>query len=269
MSSIRNESTTHAMVSDRLDRLSLRALAHGELAAIHARGFFSAGPLEDIANRLDDVITYGVNPYSQQVGCLGISFHFSSGKPDLREIYHRDARAWEQTLREFSLPHQSPADSLEEAIRSVWPAGLLREDAVGRPMFAGITRLFHDGAGALPHRDSLARDTGADHPKAKNIRSQLAAYLYLSTSDEGGEVEVWTRRLSDEEFEQVRIPGTDDADRDKLGLPDLVIRPGSGDLLIYDAGLLHGASPARGGLRANVSMFLACRGDGVPMTCWS
>jgi hypothetical protein len=269
MSSIRYVSSKHDLVGDSLDNSNLQALANGELAAIHVRGFLPSGPLKDIANRLDGVITYGVNPYSQQVGCLGISFHYSAGKPELREIYHRDARVWEQTLRDLSSPHQSPADSLEEAIRAVWPAGLTREDAVGRPMFAGITRLFHDGAGALPHRDSLARDAGADHPKARNIRSQLAAYLYLSTSEEGGEVEVWTRRLSDDEFESVRIPGTDDADRDKLGLPDLIIRPASGDLLIYDAGLLHGAAPTRGGLRANVSMFLAYRGEDIPMTCWS
>jgi predicted 2-oxoglutarate/Fe(II)-dependent dioxygenase YbiX len=56
---------------------------------------------------------------------------------------------------------------------------------------------------------------------------------------------------------------------ERLGEPDLVVRPDPGDLLMFNSRKMHAVSPGTGHNRLAVSCFVGYRGDNLPLTFWS
>ncbi len=251
--------------AERFDAAVLRELLGGRAAAVRVPGLVTEEEGRRVAAGLARLAEFGGTDHAQQIGRLGLSFQQTTGQPLLRERYFREASAWEEALREVANPGLSPTETMMALLRENWRAGARRECVAGRPMFVGAVRLFGNSAGALPHQDILARDMELETP----LRLQLAATLYLSPSVAGGELELWLRKPTGAEFEAIRLPGTWDADRERLGEPDFVLAPRAGELVVYDAGYLHAARPTRGGLRATVSLFVGYRGPDEPLTFWS
>jgi hypothetical protein len=246
-----------------------QAVLAGHALALRAADFCDPGVSVEIARRLADKAAFGSNPYSPKIGCVGIAFQSTVNNPALRAQYYEKARFWEESLRTLVAPAASPADVLIGALHRMWPAGVNVESVEGRPMFAGGTRVFLEGAAAPPHQDILARDVEPGNETAASIRVQLAASVYLSTTPAGGELELWDWKPCPPEFAPFCKPGLHNAERDRLADPSATIKPAPGELIVYDAGKVHAARAAGAGLRAAVSMFVAFRRCDLPLTVWS
>jgi hypothetical protein len=244
-------------------------LAEGRIRAIHLRGFCPASCARIISRRLLQHPLFGHYHNAPDIGRVGMAYFETIKNPALRQKYYADAPRWIQTLRDVAAPLQSPMDSLRLQLQERWPWGATLETVDGLPMFVGLARVFESGAGAHPHQDILGRDAEPGCERAQSLITQFAANVYLRPSESGGELELWSMRPSDEEFEVMRMPNSYGADRSRLPAPDAVLRPGLGDVILFDATRLHAVRPAIGGPRVALSCFIGYRGPSQPLTYWS
>ena len=256
-------------VGNRLDAKSLSAVAEGRLRAIRVPEFFDPGYSQLTADRLIRSKDFGHYVNARDIGRVGMAYFESAKNPELRARYYANATAWIGRIREACWPHPSPMDLLRLTLEETWPAGATLENVDGRTMFVGLARVFESGAGALPHQDVLSRDADPGCGRATSLTAQLAANVYLRPSDAGGELEVWLRQPTAEEFDAIRLGDSYGADRGLIGEPDVVLAPATGDLIVFNSRNLHAVRPAAGGPRVTLSCFLGYRGPAHPLTYWS
>jgi hypothetical protein len=198
---------------------------------------------------------------------FGIPFYDTHGNPDVLELYYSQAVAVQRRLRQIFAPFQSPIDKMRIELQEVWPSGALPENLDGRSLFVGLGRVFEHDIEGLPHQDVLRRDS--PEPKARTIQAQLGSNIYLQCPASGGELEVWDLYLSDEEFAQLKTPGSYGIERFKLSEPTVVISPQPGDLILFNSESVHAVRAIHGRTRVSVSSFIGYRGFDAPLTTWS
>jgi hypothetical protein len=244
-------------------------LTEGRTLAIHVPGYYPPDYAQMLSHRLQSHELFGRYANAPDIGRVGMAYFETVNDPERRRRYYELAPGWIQALRDAYAPFQSPMDKLRLQLQEHWPCGANLENIEGRPMFVGLARVFGSGAGAHPHQDVLRRDAARGCARAGSLITQLAANIYLCPSAEGGELELWSWRLSDAEYEALQMPGSYGLDRARLPEPEAVLRPGAGDAILFDATRLHAVRPARGGPRVTVSCFIGYRGRDQPLTYWS
>ncbi|MDP1605036.1 MAG: 2OG-Fe(II) oxygenase [Rhodocyclaceae bacterium] len=119
----------------------------------------------------------------------------------------------------------------------------------------------------MAHHDIFEQDApGA--PEAISVQAQFAANVYVQIPENGGELLMWNMNMAPQVFDQLR--GNDYGLRvETLPEPDIVVKPGTGDLLIFDSRKMHAVAPPVEKSRLALSCFVAYRGDDKPLTFWS
>lgn len=199
---------------------------------------------------------------------FGIPFYDTHGNPEVLESYYSQAVAVQRRMRQIFAPFQSPIDKMRIELQEVWPAGALPENLNGRNLFVGLGRVFENTIEGLPHQDVLRRDAPGE-PKAGTLQAQLGSNIYLQCPESGGELEIWDKYFSNEEFEQLKIPGSYGIERGKLPQPTIVITPKPGDLILFNSESVHAVRAIDGQTRVSVSSFIGYRGVDAPLTMWS
>lgn len=255
-------------VADRLTADGLQDLAEGRLLALRVPRYTPAEASGEIARRLVEHPRYGTYSNAPDIGRVGMAFFETIHDPELKETYFSEAAAAMVDLRKACLPQVSPVDRVRGDLNSLWPsgAGLLVMDR--RPMFVGLARVFRGKAEAIPHQDVLRRDA-EDFPLAYRLTAQIAANVYLRPSEEGGELELWDRSYTDEEYDARRWKGSYGLDRDRIPGSDALLRPETGDLILFNANKVHAVRPTMKGTRVTLSMFIGARGTDEPLVYWS
>jgi 2OG-Fe(II) oxygenase superfamily len=259
--------------SEAFTPMLFEALTDGEVLAIVVEGFTSWEQCNWVSERLlrdHRLGGYNTNDGAASIKKIGIPlFEVAGNDPARRERYYAAAMQTIRALRELSSPAAYPMDELRLALQEQWPAGAEFEQIhLGKKMFVGMPRIFEARSGALPHVDRLAWDM-PDVESAESMQAQIAANIHLRTADAGGEVELWSMRPDQDEYEQLRLAGTYGLDRSKLSSPDVVITPKQGGLILFNANRIHAVRPCEGGPRVTVSCFIGYRGDTQPLTYWS
>jgi hypothetical protein len=247
----------------------LTALAQGLIRAVHLRGYYPAGHAALISQRLIRHPLTGRCPYLPGVGRVGLFYAETVDDPALRERYHAESPRWAQALRDAAAPYQSPLDTLRLQLQERWPGGASVETVDGRPMSVGLARVFDTGAEVPPHQDLLRREVGTGCPRVQSLLTQFAAHVCLRPAASGGELELWSTRPNDDEFEALRLTGGIAVDRAKLPAPEAVLRISAGDAVLFDATRLHAVRPVVGGPLVTLSCYVGYRGPGQPLTYWS
>lgn len=134
-------------------------------------------------------------------------------------------------------------------------------------MFVGLSRMVEPDTTFLAHHDIFAEDAPGSE-EAESLLAQFAANIYFQVPDEGGELLMWHRNMSTEEFDE-RRKGQYGIEIIDLPPPDVVVKPGRGDLLIFDSRKIHAVASPRDRARVAVSFFIGYRGDNQPLTYWS
>ncbi len=256
------------LVREELIEKDLVKLIAGESLAIRIPYYYPETLSQQISQRLIEHPLFGHYENAPDIGRVGTAYYETVGNPELRRLYYAQALKSIQALREACAPFQSPMDLLRLDVQERWTYGATLANIEGAPMFVGLARVFEEGAEALPHQDILRRD--APHsPMAYTLMTQIAANVYLQPAPQGGELEIWARRLTDEEYEALRLDNSYGLDRNRLPESNLVISPQVGELVLFDSTHLHAVRTAKGGSRITLSCFIGYRGPGQPLLFWS
>lgn len=245
-----------------------RALLGGRILALRVPNYYTPRLAHLMAKRLIAHPLFGHYNNAPDVGRVGTAFFETVENGVLREKYYAGAITAIHALREACLPLSSPVDLFRLSLEETWEWGATLANLDGRPMFVGLARVFEEGAEALPHQDILRRDAPYC-PSAYGLLTQLAINVYLQPSPSGGELEIWQMRLTDAEYDALRLPESYGLDRRRLPEPDVVIRPEVGELILFDSTNVHAVRATIGGSRVTVSAFVGYRGPGQPLIYWS
>jgi hypothetical protein len=158
-------------------------------------------------------------------------------------------------------------DTLRCRLDEVWPAGAHVQTLFGRKMFVGLSRMVEPATTFLAHHDIFS-DDAPGMPEAESLNAQFGANVYVQMPERGGELLMWHRNLAKEEFDQ-RRRGEYGIEISELPPPDVVLKPGTGDLLIFDARKVHAVASPQDDNRLAFSCFVGYRGDDQPLTFWS
>lgn len=252
----------------RLESQALTSLATGNIIAIRVPHFYPKAMCADIASRMTMSSLYGKYANAPQIGRVGQAFFESLVSEEHRRMYECNALGWINEMRACCEPYLSPIDKLRLSIDELWPGGSQLGILSGKKMFVGLARIFGSGASAEPHQDVLAWDA-PDAEEARGLCGQLAANIYLKMPREGGELLIWPRSLSYDEYQSMRIPGSYGVHAAALGCDPVRIRPQEGELILFNSTLVHAVAKSEAGDRITWSCFIGLRGLNQPVIMWS
>lgn len=229
----------------------LKALANGTIRVVHVEAFASETACNVICTGQVDL---GFKPYInvEQVRRIGMAYY---------ETENQNA------FRNACQPVGSPLDTLRCLLDEIWPAGANLQTIHSQKMFVGLSRMVEPDTTFLAHHDIFAEDAPGSE-EAESLLAQFAANIYFQVPDEGGELLMWHRNMSTKEFDE-RRKGQYGIEIVDLPPPDVVVKPGRGDLLIFDSRKIHAVASPRDRARVAVSFFIGYRGDNQPLTYWS
>ncbi|EDZ92624.1 conserved hypothetical protein [Limnospira maxima CS-328] len=265
----RGTSSELTRVSSKLDYQDLQALLEGDIAILRIPKFYSQKLCKKYASKMieDDRISAYQNPGAEQVNRIGLSYFETYENPMLYEQYYQQALPNIRQSRNLFLPNLSPMDQLRLELEEVWPGGATLENIEGKTMSVGLSRVLKTNAEILPHLDVLQWDA----PKclrANELKTQLAGNVFLQVA-EGGELELWCQKMSRQEYEMMKIPGSYGIDRKLLGNPDVTIQPEVGDLILFQSTYVHAVKPVTAGVRVTMSCFIGYRSANQFLSYWS
>jgi hypothetical protein len=244
----------------------LRLLAKGEIRIIQVQSFISKKASGIIS---DGAVELGYRPYINvdKVRRIGMAYYETEHEAALIEQYFASARTCQEQLRAACDPVGSPMDTARCLLDEVWPAGAHLQTLFGKKMFVGLSRMVEPDTTFLAHHDVFA-DDAPGMVEAASVISQFGANIYVQMPERGGELLMWHRNMSIAEFDQKRH-GEYGINIRNLPPPDVVLKPGTGDLLIFDAHKIHAVASPQDQSRLALSFFVAYRGDNEPLTYWS
>ncbi|OWW19337.1 2OG-Fe(II) oxygenase [Noviherbaspirillum denitrificans] len=244
----------------------LRQLAKNEIRIIQVHSFISTKTCEIISN---GAIELGYKPYInvEKVRRIGMAYYETEHEETLIDQYFATARKCQEQLRVACEPVGSPMDTVRCLLDEVWPAGANLQTLFGRKMFVGLSRMVEPGTTFLAHHDIFA-DDAPRMSESESVISQFGANVYVQMPNRGGELLMWHKNMPIAEFDEKR-KGEYGINIKDLPPPDVVLKPNTGDLLIFDAHKLHAVASPQDKDRLALSFFVAYRGDDKPLTYWS
>ncbi|WP_082547134.1 MULTISPECIES: 2OG-Fe(II) oxygenase [Rhizobium] len=249
-----------------LNKDHITALARSEVRVVKVKGFAN-GPSCDLISK--GQTSLGFQPYINvsEVRKIGMAFYETEMKQELIDKYFTVASDHQNDFRKACEPFGSPLDTLRALLDEIWPAGANLQTIFGRKMFVGLSRMVEPDTTFLAHHDIFSEDAPGIE-EAESLTAQFAANIYFQVPDIGGELLMWHKNMTTQEFNE-RRKGKYGIAIEDLPPPDVVIKPGRGDLLIFDSRKIHAVASPRGSSRMAVSFFIGYRGEECPLTYWS
>jgi len=180
-----------------------------------------------------------------------------------RERYFGRAATQNSALAEIFGPDASPFVQLQRDLERCWPSGVTAAYIDGGVMSSGTVRYYRPGDLMNPHIDRKGHLAG-DVCSA----CRLSVNIYLAVPADGGELELWDLRPNEEQAEHWHLADYS-LDRNQIGLPDLVLRPAPGDLIMFNPEQIHAVAAVRTGSRLTASCFLGIRASNQPMSMFA
>lgn len=245
----------------------LEDLASGAILAICIPKFYDESSCLAIQLRVQNSAQtrYAVAPSVAKVGMA----LFEATDDHLLEAYYADAEGAAARSAVLYDEHEDPIGRIGAILDSIWPAGCRIERLHDRPMYAGLVRVIDAGAELRPHQDNTHWDMPAS-PRAQTMLTQFSCNVYFAVPEDGGELELWDFSIGDEpSYRRMQVAGDYALARPAIGAPALVLRPATGDLIIFDARRVHAVAKVKRGIRSNASTFIALRESHEPLTLFS
>lgn len=253
--------------TDQLLEKDLIQLFNTEILAIRIPNYY---PIKLCRLSLKRLLNNGIKHYENapSIGRKGMAFYETENNTQKIEHYYRLAKANIQQIRQVFHPHLSPLDKLRLELQEVWQHGANIENIHDRKMFVGLCRLLEANIDFLPHQDIFHLDS-ANNLRAKSLKSQIAANIYLNIdNEEGGELDLWSFGFSDDKYPKMLDKNSYGMSRSKLPSPMLSIKPRVGELILFNARNLHAVRASKN-IRVSIASFIGHRGKEHPLTYWS
>jgi len=256
-------------VAEELRQSDIIDLELGNIVGIRIPDYYDKTLCQEAATKVlskPDLEAYDVAPDIQKIGKA--VFDAASDPNALAEYYER-APGDLKMMRDFFAPHLAPMDKVRLDLQEIWPAGSYLERLHGQTMFCGLVRVFKEGSEGRSHQDMAHWDV-PESLAAHTLKTQMAMNIYLSSAEEGGELELWEYGIRNEtQYNATKEPGDYGLSRGKIGPSSAKVRPETGDLIIFDAQRIHAVNKIIKGDRVAVSGFIGYRGATEPLTLFS
>ena len=259
----------HAVID--VDETSLCAdhildLCRGHALAIRIRAFTPPAVVRRAEEQLFAHPDRGALGHAAEFTRLGIAYAEVRSE-EVRQAYHRHARANIERVRTLFGELASPVDRFRTLLDDAWPEGARLLSVDGSKCFVGVCRYLTPGVDLEPHIDNLEWTLPAGTGWA--LQYQLSANIYLQVPPHGGELELWRVAPDAREYEALKGDRHYGIGRERVGAPDLVIKPEVGDLIFLNPRFIHAVRPVRGADRVTLSAFVGIKSVTEPLVYWS
>jgi hypothetical protein len=256
------------VISNELTHDSLRALTVGEIDVIWHRAFYPAEACLAALPRITAACKDAQYTLTADLQSIGTSSGEAAESQANRERYLDTAAATTRAIRDGLFRGVlSPPDRLRLLIDEYWPHGasVAHDAASGRQLLPAILRRWPSGGHANPHIDQ--NDTSLiTHLKiARRIGTNV--YLEVPPGAHGGEIEFWSR-INEADYLKIKR-GDYGLDRSTLGEPAYSLLPAQGDLVMFDASIIHGVARVARGSRVTAACFLGYVSPSSPMVIFA
>lgn len=246
----------------------IHGLLEGRYLFVRVPGYYPADAAEKLSSALEESPLHGAYVNAPDIGRVGQAFFESQAGAEVAARYSVNAVNWIREMRRAVFPGILPIDRLRLELDETWHCGANLGVINDAKMFAGLTRTFRKGAAAEPHQDVLAWDAPGNEHAAK-IRGQLAANVYLRVSEKGGELSVWPISFSKEAYEERKVAGSYGLKPETLASRKVSVAPRQGELILFNANLVHAVEEIVEGGRITCSCFIGFRAHNEPLMIWS
>ncbi len=254
----------------------VRAVAEGRALALVIENYYSqeacAALTEGLLAATELWLGYPPGIGADHINILGTPLYNCLGEelsPDCTEYFEK-APGRNRDLRAAIAPLIHPADRVRIELDNEWPAGATLLRIGGHQTFFGLCRFIRAGGGMEPHTDRADWDLPCE--ETSRIRAQLFLNTYLTQTEAGGDLELWSREVPTKaHYDEIRSVETPYAmDRRLLQEPDVTLSIDPGTLVIGNASKPHAVTPCSGGgHRLSVSGFLGYSGPQEPLRAFS
>ncbi|HEX8102418.1 MAG TPA: 2OG-Fe(II) oxygenase [Solirubrobacteraceae bacterium] len=255
-------------IASELSPRTLAQLMDGTLQVIWHPGFYPSDLCDRVLPRISEACENASYTLTADLQSLGTSIGEAAESAGTRTNYFETASATTQLIRDDlfrSAP--SPLDRLRVLLDEYWPAGAhAARSADGRlHMLPGIVRRWPRGGQANPHIDQ--RENGVLDHLGLERRIGMNVYLEVPEAEAGGEIEFWWR-ISEDDYTDMR---RDDygLDRSAIGPAPHALSPQAGDLVMFDAAIIHGVAAVTAGSRVTAACFAGFSGNGRPLAIFA
>lgn len=254
--------------ADRLTPDSLWQLARGDLDIIWHRQFDASENCERALPAITEACASATYSLTADLQSIGTSVGEAAESEANHRRYLADAPTTALTIRDDIFAGAlSPVDRLRLLLDEYWPCGarVARAERDGRHMLPGILRRWPAGGHANPHIDQT--ETSVLGHLGLRRRIGCNTYLQVPPVGSGGAIEFWSR-ISEDEYQRLRRPDYG-LDRARLGIPAFSIVPRQGDLVMFDASLIHGVAKVDSGARVTAACFTGYISDEEPLVVFA
>jgi hypothetical protein len=253
--------------ADSFTQESLRGLANGEIDVIWHRQFYSAADCRAVLPTIVEECEAASYTMTSDLQSLGTSIGEADESAENAERYLSTAAGTTALIRHSIFAGRtSPGDAVRLLADEWWPSGAVVGRSGGRQMLPSIVRRWPTGGHANPHIDQRHIPLLA----AYGLQRRLGVNVYLEVppAGSGGEIEFWD--LFEDEADYQAIKRSDyGLDREPLGTPWEAIKPGQGDLVIFNAARVHGVRAVESGSRVTAACFLGVRSEHEPIVVFA
>ncbi|SOE97669.1 2OG-Fe(II) oxygenase superfamily protein [Burkholderia sp. D7] len=256
--------------SGRISAKALQTLTDDQFQVLRIKGFYGKPLCDKAADALISSPLLGPYKNAPDISHVGESFFEAVLSQHQVENYLGQSRVWIEQVRAAMDPMLSPIDKVRLQLDELWPAGAQLARLMGRPMFAGLMRLFQNSAGAEPHIDNAgwdAESVGLSAEVASPIQLALNIYLRVPEEKDGGALLLHEHRPNRDDYDARKLPDSYGLRIDDLP-PPVRIRPEVGELILFDSRRIHEVEPSRTP-RATASMFIKMSGPDRPLELFS
>lgn len=263
---------THLVECSDLNTARLTDLIDGHILALSIYPFFTIDACKSYLSKLRNNKELKHYSMAQDVDVrrIGMTLFETQNDPLLLKVYFDDGQHTYNRLDELFYPQINPLRYFHESLAKHWPGGG-QVGAIGQQkMNPGIIRQFKANAdeGLPPHQDKMIKDQ-SHCSESKELKTQLAANLYLEVPEEGGELEIWDLSFSKEEEVNYYVGQYDFLDRKKIPQPTLRIKPRQGELILFRSDNVHAVRASKKSARTTVSSFIGYYGLDRALRFWA
>ncbi len=263
---------TEPEFTDSLSKKTFQVLHLGQIPYIRVKAFYEPTLCMHALKKLNQsaqLKSYPELPSFQRVGtpfAQGYEHFLKHDDPSILTDYFQNSFNMMKHVRDLFYPYASPIDNLRLLLDEIWDSGAHLKTVNKQKYFAGIVRLMQNSEVSLPpHIDRyLSYDPNMD----KTYDTQFSANIYIDTPQSNGQLNLWLKPITNIASEQkfnlaVCEEGSFPPD------PQFSISPEQGDLIIFNASLLHSVTGNIAGSRISLGLFIGINNPTEPLEFWS